>query len=138
MQLCKNYVNLKYCIGQKFNVIVIKTALGRSNLLNTLVSQEIFASIGLGKNLFWNSQNFQSEQSEPKSMIRDIEGLSNVKVINRLLWRTGLTVQYMYRSTNKTKKSLSRMYHSGTSQFWYFSSQIEFCSCAYKVDVIFI
>ena len=36
MQLCKNHVNLKHCIGQKFNVIVIKTAHRRSNLLKTL------------------------------------------------------------------------------------------------------
>ena len=47
MQLCKNYVNLKHCIGQKFNVIVIKTAHRRNNLLKILVLQEIFASIGL-------------------------------------------------------------------------------------------
>ena len=33
--------------GQKFNVIVIKTA--HFNLLETLVSQEIFVSIGLRK-----------------------------------------------------------------------------------------
>ena len=51
MQLCKNHVNLKYFIGQKFNVIVIKTAHRKSNLLKTLVSQKIFASIGLRKNL---------------------------------------------------------------------------------------
>ena len=52
MQLCKNYVNLKHCIGFKSNVIVIKTAHRRSDLLKTLVSQEIFANIGLRKKLF--------------------------------------------------------------------------------------
>ena len=52
LQLCKNYVNLKYCIGLKSNVIVIKTAHRRSGMLKTLVSQEIFANIGLKKNLF--------------------------------------------------------------------------------------
>ena len=36
MQLRKNYVNLKHCISQKFNVIVIKTAHRRSNLLKVL------------------------------------------------------------------------------------------------------
>ena len=49
IQLSKNYVNLKHCIDQKFNVIVIKTAKRRSNLLKTLVSQEIFTNIGLRK-----------------------------------------------------------------------------------------
>ena len=45
MQLCKYFVNLKQCIGQKFNLIVIKTAHRRSNFLRyLLVSQEIFAS----------------------------------------------------------------------------------------------
>ena len=44
----------------EFNVIVIKTIHRRSNLLKTLVSQEIFVSIGLWKNLIKNSQNFQS------------------------------------------------------------------------------
>ena len=52
MELCKNYVNLKHRIGQKFKVIVIKTAHRRSNLLKTLVSQEIFASMGLRKICF--------------------------------------------------------------------------------------
>ena len=47
IQLCKNDVNLKHCIGQKFNVNVIKAAHRRSNFLKTLVSQEILASIGL-------------------------------------------------------------------------------------------
>ena len=45
MKLCKNYVNLKHYMGQKYNIIVIKTAHRRSSLLMTLVSQEIFASI---------------------------------------------------------------------------------------------
>ena len=58
MQLCKNYVNLKHCIDQKFNAIVIKTAHRRSNFLKTLVSHEIFVNIGLLKILFQNSQNF--------------------------------------------------------------------------------
>ena len=44
MQLCKYFVNLKNCIGQKFNVIVIKATHRRSNFFETLVSQEIFAS----------------------------------------------------------------------------------------------
>ena len=52
IQLCKNYLNLKHCIGQKFNVNDIKATHRTSNFLNTLVSQEIFASIGLRKNLF--------------------------------------------------------------------------------------
>ena len=53
-------INLMHYIDQKFNVIVIKTAHRRSDLLKTFVSQEIFASIGLRKNLFQKSQNFQS------------------------------------------------------------------------------
>ena len=61
MQLCKNYVNLKHCIGQKFNVIAIKTAHRGSYLLKTLISQDLFASMGLRKNLSENSQKFQSE-----------------------------------------------------------------------------
>ena len=48
----KKDVNLKHWIGQKFDVIVLKTAHRRSDFLKTLISQEIFASIGLGKNLF--------------------------------------------------------------------------------------
>ena len=47
MQLCKNDINLEHCKGQKFNVIVINTVHRRSNFLKTLVSLEIFASIGL-------------------------------------------------------------------------------------------
>ena len=39
------------CIGQKFNAIVIKIAHRRSNFLKALVSQKIFAIIGLRKNL---------------------------------------------------------------------------------------
>ena len=42
-------MNLKHCIGQKFNVNVIKAAHRRSNFLKTLVSQEILACIGLRK-----------------------------------------------------------------------------------------
>ena len=42
-------MNLKHCIGQKFNVNVIKATHRMSNFLKTLVSQEIFASIGLRK-----------------------------------------------------------------------------------------
>ena len=52
MRLCKNYVDLKHCLGQKTNVKLIKSAHRRSNFTNTLVSQEIFAGIGLRKNLF--------------------------------------------------------------------------------------
>ena len=52
MQLHKNNENLKHYIGQKFNVIVIKTAHRRSNLLKTLISQESFASTGLSNYLF--------------------------------------------------------------------------------------
>ena len=40
---------MKHCIGQKFNVNVIKVAHRRSNFLKTLVSQEILACIGLRK-----------------------------------------------------------------------------------------
>ena len=58
MQYSKNYVNLKHCIGQKFNVKVIKATHRRSNFSKTFVSQEIFASIGLRKNMFQNFQNF--------------------------------------------------------------------------------
>ena len=42
-------MNLKHCIGQKFNVNVIKAAHRRSNFLKTLVSQEILANIDLRK-----------------------------------------------------------------------------------------
>ena len=49
MQLCKNYVNLKHCKGQKFNVKFIKATHRRSNVSKTLVSQEIFANLGLRK-----------------------------------------------------------------------------------------
>ena len=58
MQLCKNYANLKHCIGQKFNAKVIKATHIRSNFSETFVSQEIFVHIGLRKNLLQNSQNF--------------------------------------------------------------------------------
>ena len=53
IQLCKNYINLAHCVGQKFNVNVIKTAAHRqrtTNFLKSLISQEIFASIGFKKN----------------------------------------------------------------------------------------
>ena len=49
MQLCKNYANLKHCIGQKFNAKVIKATHRRSNFSETFASQEIFVSIGLRK-----------------------------------------------------------------------------------------
>ena len=39
MQLCKNHVNLKHCIGHNVNV---KTAHSSSNFLKKLISQEIF------------------------------------------------------------------------------------------------
>ena len=42
-------MNLKCCSGQKFNVIVIKTAHRRSDFLKTLFSQEIFVGIGFRK-----------------------------------------------------------------------------------------
>ena len=44
---------MKRCIGHNVNIYlnVIKTAHRRSNFLKTLVSQEIFASVGLRKNL---------------------------------------------------------------------------------------
>ena len=45
-------MNLKHCIGQKFNVKVIKATHRRSNFSKTFVSQEIFASIGLRKICF--------------------------------------------------------------------------------------
>ena len=48
-RLCK--FEALYCIGQKFNVNVIKTAHIRSNFLKTLVSIEIFTSIGLRKKI---------------------------------------------------------------------------------------
>ena len=38
-------LNSKHCLGQKFNVIVIKIVHRRGNLLKTLISQEI--GIGL-------------------------------------------------------------------------------------------
>ena len=44
MQLCKNYANLKHCIGQKFNANVIKATHRRRNFSETFVSQEIFVS----------------------------------------------------------------------------------------------
>ena len=56
MQLCKNYANLKHYVRQKFSVKVINASPRRSYFSETLVSQEIFASIGLRKNMF---QNFQ-------------------------------------------------------------------------------
>ena len=43
-------MNLKHCIGQKFNVNVVKATHRTSNFLKTLVSQEIFAIIDLRKN----------------------------------------------------------------------------------------
>ena len=52
---------LKCCNGQKFNVIVIKTAQIRSDFLKTLTSQEIFASKGLRKNLFKIARIFNLE-----------------------------------------------------------------------------
>ena len=52
VQLCKNYVNLKHCVNQKFNVKVIKAAHLRSNFSKTFVSQEIFVNIGLRKKSF--------------------------------------------------------------------------------------
>ena len=52
IRLCKNYMDLEYCLGQKINVNVIKTTHRRSNFLMELVPQEIFVGIGLRKNLF--------------------------------------------------------------------------------------
>ena len=51
MQLCKNHANLKHCIGNKFNVKVIKATHRRSKFWKTFVSQKIFVSKGLRKNL---------------------------------------------------------------------------------------
>ena len=44
-------MNLKHCIGQKFNVNVKRIAHRRSNFSKTLVSHKIFASIGLRKKI---------------------------------------------------------------------------------------
>ena len=54
-------MNLKCCSSQKFNVIVIKTAHRRSDFSKTLISQEIFASIGLRKICFKIARIFNLE-----------------------------------------------------------------------------
>ena len=50
LRICKIYVNLKHCVGQKSNVI--KVTHTRSILFKKLISQEISVSIGLRGDMF--------------------------------------------------------------------------------------